>query len=246
MRLVLISSLCLAGCFDFGALGPAPPGDLSLRDLLPLPTGDGGTACTTSAQCASAQNCVDSQCRDAQPSCAAQKAAFPRGADGVYWIAPSSGPQLAYCDMTLGAELCTQSTAMHSGRTREGSSLGFTMMSVLTDGGNACDLWAVRASDGFPLGLFSKDLPGITVGQCQALGFAGDLALGTCHYGTDSAAGYTNCGFAVSPLYAYGHHCVSCMLNTGDFTHYVKMGPFTDGEVLTSVDGATRARCKTH
>jgi hypothetical protein len=240
-RTVPLLALCLAsGCFDFSILGSGSH-DLSMTPGPPID--DGGTSCATSAQCASAQNCVLGQCRDALPSCAAQKATWPQGGDGVYWIVPSSGPQLAYCDLALGTELCTQSAASHTGRTREGSNLTFTMTSVLTDGGNACDVWAVRASDGFPLGQFAKDLPGITMGQCQALGFVDDLALGVCQYGTDT--GFSNCGFNVTPLYAYGHKCTNCTLNTGNFTHYVKMGPFTDGFVLSSVDGATRARCKT-
>jgi hypothetical protein len=47
------------------------------------------------------------------------------------------------------------------------------------------------------------------------------------------------------PLYPYGHKCVRCDLHSGTFTQYVKMGPFTEGYILTSVDGTARARCKT-
>jgi hypothetical protein len=79
--------------------------------------------------------------------------------------------------------------------------------------------------------------------QCAALGFVADIAVSQCPYGT--ASPYSNCGFAVSPLYAYGHECVNCTLNNGVFTQYTKMGPFTTGAVLSSVDGTTRARCKT-
>jgi hypothetical protein len=233
-----------SGCYDFRALGSGNA-DLSAQQEIP-PDPDGGTTCTTSTQCASAQNCVVGQCQTALASCAAQKAAFPQSTDGVYWIVPSSGPQLAYCDMKLGTELCTQSTATHTGRTREGSNLAYSMISVLTDNATACDVWAVRASDGFPLGPLDKDpANNILLTQCQTLGFIDDLALGNCRYGTDSANGYTNCGYTVSPLYAWGHICMACDLGNGTFNHYVKMGPFTDGKALTSVDGATRARCKT-
>jgi hypothetical protein len=145
--------------------------------------------------------------------------------------------------MALGVELCGDTMGSHAGKTREGSSLDFTLVSQLSPDGSICELWALRAGDGYPLGPFAKDVPGITLNQCQALGFLDDSALGQCPYGTDP--GSSNCGFAVTPLYAYGHKCTGCMLNSGTFTHYVKMGPFTSGATLTTVDGVTRARCKT-
>jgi hypothetical protein len=252
MRLLLVLSCALAGCYDFDALGP-PGADLSVA----VDDGTGGSgsdddggvadggalACSSFDQCPRGENCVDGHCQGAVTSCAATKSAWPKSRDGLYWLAATDGAHLAYCDMALGRELCTDTMAMHSGKTREGSSLDYTMVSQLSADGGICELWAARASDGYPLGRFDKDVAGITLNQCQALGFVDDSALGQCAYGTDS--GYSNCGFAVTPLYVYGHKCTGCMLNSGTFTHYVKMGPFTSGATLTTVDGVTRARCKT-
>jgi len=245
-RLVILASfLGSAGCFDFSALGP-PAADLSVAtgEMSPPDLDDGGVlSCAGFDGCPAGQNCIDGQCRGAVASCAAHKQAWPKAGDGVYWIVSGGQNHLAYCDMALGTELCTDVMGAHSGKTREGSNLAFSLVSLLSADGRSCELWALRANDGFPLGQFAKDVPGITLGQCQALGFLDDLALGGCQYGTDT--GYSNCGFAVSPLYAYGHKCTGCQLNSGTFTHYVKMGPFTTALVLTSNDGTTRARCKT-
>jgi len=253
MRPLVVLVCALAGCYDFDALGP-PGADMSIA----VDDGTGGSggiddgggvddggalACVTIDQCPRGQNCIGGFCQGAVASCAAQKTASPGARDGLYWLAESSGVHLAYCDMALGRELCTDTQATHTGKTREGSNLAFSMVSQLSADGSICELWALRASDGYPLGRFAKDVAGITLNQCQALGFVDDSALGQCSYGTDP--GYTNCGYAVTPLYAYGHKCTGCMLNPGTFTHYVKMGPFTSGATLTTVDGVTRARCKT-
>lgn len=245
MRLALAAlGLALAGCFDFSALGP-PPADLAAPGVGAAPGGGGDDAgaCTGLEDCPAGRNCIAGVCRAAAADCAAHKAAWPSAGDGVYWLAPPSAPpRLAYCDMARGAALCTDTMGTHRGVTREGSSTAFTMTSVLSADGRACELWAVRAEDGFPLGVF-EDVAGNRLDQCKTLGFVDDLAIGRCPYGTD--AGYSDCGFGVSPLYAYGHACSNCMLNSGTFTHYVKMGPFTTGSVLSSADGSTRARCKT-
>jgi hypothetical protein len=246
-----LALLALAGCFDFSALGP--PTELGMiSDLDGGGIGGGGESddagadlaptCKSIDDCPRGSNCVNTSCQPAVASCAAHKAAFPQAGDGVYWIAGSDGtPHLTYCDMRLGAALCSDERGDHTGKTREGSKLTFNLTSVLTSDGKSCELWALRAADGFPLGVFAKDVPGITLGQCETLGFPKDGVLGECKYG--SASGYSNCGYQVTPLYAYGHRCVMCTLNTGTFTVYTKMGPFTNGAALTSFDGSTRASC---
>jgi hypothetical protein len=243
MRSAVLLTVFLAGCFDFSALGGSK--DMAMQNE-PPPDPDGGVPCSTTMQCVSTQNCIAGQCRVALASCAAQKAAAPQSTDGMYWIDTQSGPQLVYCDMKLGTELCTPGTPQqHTGRTREGSNLSFTMMSQFADSADSCDIWALQGTDGFPLGPFGKDLPGITLTQCQTLGFVDDVSLSECRYGTDTAGGYSNCGFTVTTYLAWGHHCSSCAMGNGDWTHYVKMGPFTDGKSLTNVSGTIRARCKT-
>lgn len=248
-RWPLVLVLLAGGCFDFASLGRTPR-DLSANP--PLPVGDmadddGGDpspqACGRLEDCPAGYNCVAKLCRSASVSCAAHKSAWPGAADGVYWIAPSEVPELAYCDMHLGAELCTTRQHSHNGKTREGSGLAFSLTSVLSADGRTCDLWAVHASDGFPLGVWEKEDNEAKLTQCQVLGFLADVAIGECPYG--SSSGYSNCGFPVVPLYAYGHQCENCKLNPGTFKRYTKMGPFTGGSVLSSVDGTVRARCKT-
>src|SRR5207302_8410517 len=140
--------------------------------------------------------------------------AWPAAGDGVYWIDHTDGTtRLAYCDMTLRTELCTTKQEAHSGQTREGSKTNYNMTSVLAADGRSCDVWAVRAGDGFPLGVWAKEYNAAMVKQCPALGFVDDIAITSCPYG--SGSGYSNCGFPVVPLYAYGHECQNCMLNQG-------------------------------
>jgi hypothetical protein len=250
----LLLVLAASGCYDFSELGP-PGDDLSVADdAMPAPSDDGGhrpddddldaaVRCGGLDDCPTGYNCVDKLCRAAVAGCAAHKSAWPTAGDGVYWISPDGTSRLAYCDMAQRTELCTTRQETHSGKTREGSKTAFTMTSVLAADGRSCDLWAVRASDGFPLGVWAKEYNAAMIKQCPALGFVDDIALSSCPYG--SGGGSSNCGFPVVPLYAYGHECMNCMLNQGTFTQYTKMGPFTNGAALSSVDGTVRARCKT-
>jgi hypothetical protein len=250
----LCGFLLTAGCFDFSLLGPGDlgvpseggvggggsdpddGGDPGLPDLTPT--------CRTYADCANGTNCIGSVCLPAVESCAAHKAAWPQSGDGVYWIGAAGATHLTYCDMQLGAALCSDTRTSHSGKTRDGAKLAFTMNSVLSADGKSCDLWTLRATDGFPLGVVDKtENPSIVLGQCETLGFLGDVSVSQCNYGT--ASGYSNCGYAVSPLYAYGHRCVMCMLGTGTWSSYTKMGPFTNGATLTSFDDSKRATCRT-
>jgi hypothetical protein len=244
LMLVALMVAGASGCFDFAALGNARS-DLGAADLSSPAAGDLNTVvrCTAFGDCPTGENCVQQLCRPAVASCAAHKAAFTAATDGIYWIAPGGSPLLAYCDMSVRTELCTTQQGSHTGQTREGSATPFSMTSQLAADGTTCDLWAVRASDGFPLGVWAKPDNSLSLTQCAALGLVDDVAISQCPYGT--SAPYSNCGFNVSPLYAYGHECINCALHQGTFTQYTKMGPFTTGAVLSSVDGTTRARCKT-
>jgi hypothetical protein len=248
----LACAACVAGCYDFSELGPGTADRGVPSDAGP-PSGGGddgdvvadlAIACVGLDDCPTGYNCIDKVCRPAVVGCAAHKTAWPSAGDGVYWIAPAgSPPRLAYCDMSLRTELCTTAQATHTGKTREGSNTAFSMTSALSADGRICDVWAVRGSDGFPLGVWAKGYNSLMLSQCQALGFVDDVAISQCPYGSD--AGYSNCGYAVSPLYAYGHQCLgTCQIGGGTFTQYTKMGPFTTGAVLSTVDGAIRARCR--
>ena len=130
MRLLLLLCGALAGCYDFDALGPPAAPDFSGVFIddggFGQPddggVGDGGpVACMTTDQCPRGQNCIDGSCRGAVTSCAAHKAAWPHAGDGLYWVAPGGVVHLAYCDMAIGAELCSDTAASHTGHTREGS-----------------------------------------------------------------------------------------------------------------------------
>jgi len=250
----LVALVFATGCYDFSLLGP--PSELGVPGVVDGGVGGGGgtddgfvtidatPTCAGYADCAKGSNCIDSVCQPAVASCAAHKAAWPKSTDGVYYIAAADGPHLTYCDMQLGVALCTDAKAAHTGKTRDGAKLAFNLSSVLSADGKSCDLWALRGTDGFPFGVVDKnEVPSIVLGQCETLGFLGDLAISECPYG--SATGYTNCGYAVTPLYAYGHRCVMCSLGTGTFASYTKMGPFTNGAALTSFTEAKRATCRT-
>jgi hypothetical protein len=246
LRAALVAVVaCMAGCYDFGMLGAAPPADMTaaavVMDLSPPipPTPDAG--CTTLDDCAEGQNCVGSACEPALADCAALKQAVPGASDGVYWIAPGGKRQRAYCDMQIGMALCTDEVAAHGGKARDGSGLALAFTSVLSRDAASCDLWALRASDGYPMiELFHNGMT--TMNTCQALGFLDDVQLGQCAYGT----GFNStCGFTVSSTLGYGNHCSGCMMNDHDYPHWVLQGPMITSNVLTDASGTTRTRCRT-
>jgi hypothetical protein len=197
--------------------------------------------CTDTDACSMGYNCEKGTCVAATVSCTAHKSAYPTATDGVYWINPTGTPMRAYCDMKLLTELCTEVEGEHRGKTREGSGVAYTMRSILHARDGVCSVWAVRASaDGMPVGMLSPEA-GQTMSTCQALGFARDVALGACDFG--DIAGYSNCGFAVSPLYQWGNRCSGCVLNDGVYPTYVKQGPMHSSSVISSVDGSFQSRC---
>jgi hypothetical protein len=197
--------------------------------------------CADITSCATGFNCDHGACVAATVSCAAHKSAYPSSPDGVYWINPTGTPMRAYCDMQLESELCTEIEGEHRGRTRDGSNLAYTTRSILHASDGKCSLWAVRGSaDGYPLRALEM-LAGQKLGSCQALGFAGDVALGSCAFG--DSTGYTNCGFALSTLYQWGNHCSGCVEGDGISATYVKQGPMHSSSVLSSFDGSVQSHC---
>jgi hypothetical protein len=195
--------------------------------------------CTRIDDCASGSNCVAGACVAAQASCALQKMTYPSSGDGEYWISPGGNPTRAYCDMQLQVALCTEAQGVAQGQTREGSALVYQMTSLLKHVDGTCELWAIRGLDNYPIDLLNPEL-GQTLGTCQALGFVADGTIDGCAYG----AANTNCGYTVGVLHRYGNLCGGCKLNDGPFRNYVLQGPMNTASVLSSFDGAKRARCK--
>lgn len=191
--------------------------------------------------CSTGFNCYEGQCVAATVSCAAQKSSHPSSSDGVYWINPSGTPMRAYCDMMERTELCTEVAASHQGKTRDGSSLSFAMMSQLFWDQRECSIWAVRdASQGYPI---SPYVVSHALTTCQALGFVANGTLGACAFGSDPS--YSNCGFTFAlPFSLWGDFCDGCTENPGTFTMYVRMGPIRQSSVLTTFDGTVRTTCK--
>jgi hypothetical protein len=198
--------------------------------------------CANLDGCATGYNCDKGVCVPATVSCAAHKSAYPSSGDGVYWINPTGTPMRAYCDMQLQSELCTEIEADHRGKTRDGSNLPYTMRSILHARDAKCSIWAVRGStDGYPIRAIEM-VEGQKLGTCQALGFPSDVMLGECAFG--DSAGYSNCGFALSPpLYQWGNHCSGCMIGDGLSPTYVKQGPMHSSTVLSTADGSVQSHC---
>jgi hypothetical protein len=195
--------------------------------------------CMTLDDCPMGENCVGSTCVSATAGCSAQKSAYPQSPDGVYWITPGGTPQRAFCDMQQQTELCTEMSAQHVSRTRDGSGLPYVMSSLLVYSQGVCQIWAVRSTDGYPFdALNPAGMP--KLGTCAALGFISDGTIGTCPYGSADSA----CGYSVNPLLRYGNLCSGCQQGDGTFSTYQLQGPMVKGSVLSSVDGSTKTTCK--
>lgn len=201
--------------------------------------------CQTMADCASAQNCVAHACVPALVSCAAQKNSFPDSKDGVYWLAGDGAARRVYCDMAQSAELCSEVMGEHQGRTRDKSTLAYTMTSVLLLSDGVCKLWDIHGSDsGYPFGGLEAIQGVPAASTCRYLGFAADGALGSCNYGSNT--GYTNCGFTKTPLERYGNSCASCTPDgAGTFDHWVLQGQIFAAGILSSKSGSIFTTCKT-
>jgi hypothetical protein len=231
---VVVLATAVAGCFDFSRLGDA---DLSAAADMTVPI---GASCQSRRDCATGVNCIAGTCLPARADCAALKAAFPGLADGVYWLQGDTGTsKLAYCDLQLGAALCEEGPAAHAGRTREGSKLGYTAMTVLAEDARSCELWAVRGVDGKPMAPLHA-IDGLTLDTCHALGFAGDVMLGSCNWGADKSS----CGFDAGWVW-YGNLCNGCDMNPGTYPRWVPQGTIHNGHIMSSADRSTVTRCRT-
>jgi hypothetical protein len=220
-----------------GAGADAGAGDAGMGGVAP----EEPPTCQSSNTCAKGENCVDALCVPALATCAAQKNKYPASKDGVYWVGTGAGTHRAYCDMAEVVELCSDSASERVGRTRDSSKLEYKMTSVLLADGS-CKMWNMRsAADGYPLSQLKK-VAGVPAAQtCIKLGFVADGVLGDCSYGSS----LTNCGYAVMPLNRYGNNCSGCVLNDGDFDHWVVQGPVISGDVLSDAAGKVFTTCKT-
>lgn len=176
-------------------------------------------------------------------SCASLKVAFPGLPDGEYLINPTGNmPIYAYCDMALGAELCTEVQGVHQGRTRDGSNINYIMTSVLDRAAGLCSMWAIRAvNDGRPFDSLNPTA-NPSMGTCQAFGFVGDGSFNRCLFGSYNGT----CGYNMSSgYYRYGNACSGCTLNDGLYTTYRLQGAMMNAAVLSSMDGSYRSSCRT-
>ena len=233
--------------------GPPPPDAAVPPDAAPRPDApwpdvavppDAPPACTGPGDCARGANCAAGRCLPAPVSCRAFKADHPAAGDGVYWINPSGVPLRAYCDMRERIELCTELEAEHRGVTRDPARLVFTMMSVLDAGEGTCRLWALRASDGYPIDTFVRSDPAQARDTCALLGFVSTASLTQCSYGSDAAQGYSKCGFPIGTYMRWGTSCSGCQQNDGEHDRYVLQGPMIRGQILGTFDGSRFLRCK--
>lgn len=193
-------------------------------------------ACTGIDDCQSGNNCVAGACVPALTSCAAQKARYG-STDGEFWLLRDGLPVLSYCDMAAEVTLCTETVSDVTGRSRDGAALTVLMKTQLNHAAGTCDLWAVRANDGYPLDNFTTD-------SCTNLGFKGVTSIAGCQFG--SAYSPADCGFglAANKLYRYGVACSGCTLNNGTFPVYTLQGVMNTAGVLTNFSGTKRMVCK--
>lgn len=217
-------------------------GDGTLTPLLNCP--GGSCPCGNGPPCGAGLNCVSNhtQCRPSVQSCAATKQLYADSTDGEYWLQPVGGNAYrAYCDMRLGTELCTESQGARSGRTRDASALNYSMTNQLLPLLGVCELWALRASDGYPFDRLGAQ-GGQGMSTCQALGFLGDDDLGGgCFFGSALAA---KCGYSVPSYLRYGNACAGCGMNDGIWPRFMLQGPMSGAQVLTDVAGTVRMRCR--
>jgi hypothetical protein len=161
-------------------------------------------------------------------SCAELGAGEP---SGIYRIEGESERRLAYCDASIGAELCSDTPGRHQGVTKDPSALPFTLESVLE--GGACRVWHVAAaSDGRPLDaleMFDDDWTFVAVDPCLALGLpaaTGFRRSAGCPYGSNP--GYGSCGYDPiqdgTGLMKWSNGCLQCRVNGGNSRGYVVQG----------------------
>jgi hypothetical protein len=198
-------------------------------------------ACSTMDDCASGNNCVAGACTPATTSCTQEKA-LHGSPDGEYWINPSGTPQRVYCDMQLGVVLCSETATLNSGQTRDGSHLPIQMMSVLNHAQGTCDLWALRATDKFPIDFYSDNF-GTGLNTCSAIGFKSVAKATGCLFG--SSNGYGNCGYDIGTnYYRYGTNCSGCSQYNGLYPSYQLQGYMFTATVATDFAGNQRLSCK--
>jgi hypothetical protein len=188
--------------------------------------------------CPQGNNCLAGACKPALASCAEQKSVHG-SPDGEYWINPGS-PVRVYCDMQLGAVLCSETPTARTGKTREGSALTAQFMSVLKHAEGTCELWALRASNEYPLDFYNDHFStGWNV--CSALGFKAVAKTTGCFFGS----AYGNCGYSIgSSYYRYGTSCSGCTQNNGQYATYVLQGYMNTATVATDYAGNARLTCK--
>ena len=171
-------------------------------------------------------------------TCGDVLAANPGSADGVYWILDEGNPERAYCDMAAGVALCSEGGDTWEGVTRDASALPFTLEGLLLPDSATCEIWAVRHSvDGTAFGPLEDQV----LDTCQALGFVGDVTLGTCLFGSLE----DSCGFTDDLFYRYGNQCSGCTVNDGAFDSYVRQGEMESARVLSTFSGTVRTVCLT-
>jgi hypothetical protein len=202
---------------------PRPPPADAAADRGP-DAGPPKVACPAGT-CSGPFNCVAGFCEAAPATCAALKQQLPSAGDGVYWIQLAGRPaQHGYCDMMVPELLCAERGLRRLGRTREGSGQRFSLWSELQPGEQICKIWAVRNQDGYPMDKLFATTPPLPVSTCQALGFkGGDDGLGmVCRFGWDTANGYTDCGFKVTPIFKWGNSCDCSLVNGQRPRRYVR------------------------
>jgi hypothetical protein len=258
--LLVMTALCGAGCYDFHALGGRDAAielggpDLGqLGDLGPDDDNlDGGTVPPTCG-CAADQNCVAGQCMKAPGDCDTLKTMLvSSGApapDGVYTLIYGSANHRVYCDMAQRTALCSDVRGEpHNTRTRDGLSRPVHWLSTLAMDEGSCELWAIQHDDGHPLGPLIQTNGKTKISTCQGLGFVKDKQLQFCRYGkgnlTDVNKG--TCGFTNTDWLIYYNECPGCMAPTAGSTgDWELMGPMSNVQVLSTVNGNVKSVCAT-
>jgi hypothetical protein len=231
-----------------------PAGDTAAPDARPPVDGPPPVPhCDGAGHCAAGLNCIADNVCAAATSCAQIKTQKPGAADGVYWVKVGAAQQQVYCDMRIGAILCSTVRGEHAGKTRIGPEVPFKLSSELDVGAGTCRIWAVRhAVDGYP---FDKIDPPST-STCQALGFKpgdGGFKLGasinrSCPYGSNPSP-YSDCGFGGPDhrfggrgFYKWGNTCKVCT-PVITATGYFKQGPVFASDIYWDMSGRVSNFC---
>jgi hypothetical protein len=129
-----------------------PPVDAALPPPVPH--------CDAAGHCGAGLNCIAGNVCAGATSCGQIKTQKPGAADGVYWVKVGATDQQVYCDLRIGAILCSTVRGEHAGKTRIGPEVPFKLSSELDVGAGTCRIWAVRhAVDGYPFDKINPPRP---------------------------------------------------------------------------------------